>query len=103
MRVTMTGATGLIGKRLTKVLTERGDEVTVLSRDAAKARQALGVEAVAWKDPENEPAPADALDGRDAIVHLAGEPVAQRWNKKVKESIRSSRVEGTRNLLAGVA
>jgi uncharacterized protein (TIGR01777 family) len=103
MRVTMTGATGLIGKRLSKALTDRGDEVTVLSRDAAKARAALGVDVIAWKDPLTEPAPADALDGRDAVVHLAGEPVAQRWSDSVKERIRASRVEGTRNLIAGMA
>jgi uncharacterized protein (TIGR01777 family) len=102
MRVTMTGATGLIGKRLTQVLTDRGDEVTVLSRNAAKARDSLGVEAIAWQDPENEPAPADALAGRDAVVHLAGEPVAQRWSDDVKRRIRSSRVAGTRNLIAGI-
>jgi uncharacterized protein (TIGR01777 family) len=102
MRVTMTGATGLVGKRLTQALTDRGDEVTVLSRNAEKAKAALGVEAVAWEDPESEPAPAAALAGRDAVIHLAGEPVAQRWSKDVKERIRSSRVEGTRNLIAGL-
>jgi uncharacterized protein YbjT (DUF2867 family) len=48
MDITVTGATGLIGRRLVAALTDRGDRVTVLSRDAGRARAALGVEAVAW-------------------------------------------------------
>jgi uncharacterized protein len=104
MRVTITGATGLIGSALTKALTARGDEVTVLSRnpEAAKAKLGGGVEAHAW-DPQAGPAPAAALEGRDAVVHLAGEPVAQRWNAKVKEAIMTSRREGTQHLVAGIA
>ena len=39
----------------------------------------------------------------DAVVHLAGEPVAQRWSAKAKEAIRASREDGTRNLVAGIA
>lgn len=103
MRVTVTGATGLIGPRLVGRLQSRGDEVTVLTRDAAKARASLpGVEAVEWPDPSGAPAPAEALAGRDAVVHLAGEPVAQRWNEQVKRRIRDSRELGTRNLVAGI-
>ena len=103
MRVTMTGATGLIGPRLVRELIARGDEVTVLSRNPDKARETLpGVEAVGWSDPVASPAPAAALDGRDAVVHLAGEPVAQRWNAKVKRAIEESRDAGTRNLVAGM-
>jgi uncharacterized protein YbjT (DUF2867 family) len=51
MNVTITGATGLIGTNLVKALTARGDTVTVLSRNPAKAQEALGVEAVAWTRP----------------------------------------------------
>src|SRR4051794_27400861 len=101
MRVTLTGATGLIGPRLVGLLRARGDEVTVLSRSPERARERLGVEAAGW-DPLAGPAPADALSGRDAIIHLAGEPVAQRWNAEVKQAIRESRVTGTRNLVAGL-
>lgn len=101
MRVTVTGATGLIGAKLVEDLQRRGDEVTVLSRSPDKAAGQLGVDAVAW-DPESGPAPAAALEGRDAVVHLAGEPVAQRWNDEVKERIRCSRELGTRNLVVGI-
>lgn len=103
MRVTMTGATGLIGPRLVDALRARGDEVTVLTRDPGRAGSSLGdVEAVAWPDPAAAPAPAEALTGRDAVIHLAGEPVAQRWNRQSKERIRASREAGTRNLVAGI-
>jgi uncharacterized protein (TIGR01777 family) len=101
MRVTVTGATGLIGSRLVEALKARGDEVTVLSRDPAKARERLGVDAAAWQ-PESEPAPAEALAGREGVVHLAGENVAQRWSAAAMRRIRDSRELGTRNLVAGL-
>ena len=101
MKVTVTGATGLIGPKLVAALTARGDEVTVLSRDPDRARGALGVDAQRW-DLLSEPAPVAALAGRDAVVHLAGEPVAQRWSHAVKQAIRASRETGTRNLVAGI-
>ena len=102
MKVTVTGATGLIGTALVEALKARGDEVTVLSRSPDRAARELGVEAAAW-DPLAEPAPASAISGRDAVVHLAGEPVAQRWTDEVKRSIRTSRDVGTANLVAGIA
>jgi uncharacterized protein (TIGR01777 family) len=102
MRVTLTGATGRIGTLLAQELLARGDEVCVLSRDPARARRALpGVEAVAW-EPASSPAPAEALAGRDGVVHLAGEDVAQRWTADAKRRIRDSREIGTRHLVDGL-
>ncbi len=102
MRVTVTGATGLIGPSLVNSLLERDAQVTVLTRDPERATAKLGdVQAVRW-DLDSEPAPVEALAGRDAIVHLAGEPVAQRWSAKAKQAIRESRAVGTRNLVAGI-
>lgn len=95
MRVTVTGAGGLIGSRLVAMLRARGDEVTILSRSGAGG-------AVRW-DPQAEIAPGEALEGRDAIVHLAGEPIAQRWTPAVREAIRASRTQGTANLVAALA
>jgi len=102
--VTITGATGLIGPQLIAALRahQGGCDVTVLTRDPERARDRLGdVEAIAW-DPLSGPAPVEALRGRAALVNLAGEPIAQRWSGQVKHAIRDSRVQGTRNLLAGV-
>ena len=101
MKVTVTGATGLVGRRLVEALRDRGDEVTVLSRSAPRAQDKLGVEAMEW-DPVAGPAPVAALAGRDAVVSLHGEPVAQRWNDEVKRRIRDSRVIGTRNLVGAL-
>src|SRR5215212_3830809 len=94
MRVAVTGATGLIGRRVVAVLRDRGDEVVTLSRSP-------GLGAVVW-DPLTGPAPAEALAGSDAVVHLAGENIAQRWTAAAKERIRASREIGTRNLVAGL-
>ena len=102
MRVAVTGATGLIGTRIVRALQDRGDEVTVLSRDALRAREALGdVDAHAWT-PVDGPAPAAALSGRDGVIHLAGEPVAQRWTDGARRRIHDARELGTRNLVEGL-
>jgi uncharacterized protein (TIGR01777 family) len=101
MRVALTGATGRIGVKLVRRLVARGDDVIVLSRNPDKAARALQVAAEHW-DPEAGPAPTSALAGRDAVVHLAGEDVAQRWTDETKRRIRSSREVGTRNLVAGL-
>jgi uncharacterized protein len=107
VRVTVTGATGLIGKTLVARLRAGGAEVTVLSRDPQRAlaslRDATGtsLQAFAW-DPLSEPAPPQSLAGRDAVVHLAGENVAQRWTAAAKAAISDSRVRGTQHLLDGL-
>ncbi|MCX6393433.1 MAG: TIGR01777 family oxidoreductase [Solirubrobacterales bacterium] len=101
MNITVTGATGMIGRKLVAALKERGDEVTVLSRNPQAAETALGVKAIAWT-PESEQAPIDVIAASDAVIHLAGESVAQRWTAKTKASIRSSRVDGTANLVSAM-
>lgn len=101
MRIAITGATGLVGSRLVAALKDRGDEVTALSRSPAGATERLGVPAERW-DPLSGPAPAEALAGRDGVIHLAGEPVAQRWTADAREQIRTSRMQGTCNLVAGL-
>jgi uncharacterized protein len=101
MRVAITGATGTIGRALIDELRSRGDEPVALSRDPT--RSDLGVETLAWPDPKAEPPPPEALRGTDAVVHLLGEPLAQRWTDAAKREIRDSRVLGTRNLVDGIA
>lgn len=104
MKVTVTGATGMLGRQLVEALLERGDEVAVLSRDPVKAQRAFDgrVEAVAWSDPKAEPPPAHTLAGCKGIVHLLGEPVAQRWTASARREIHDSRVLGSRNLVAAL-
>lgn len=110
MQVAVTGASGLIGRRLVAALRARGDDVVALSRERQRALSALEaatagrgrLRVVAW-DPLREPAPASALLGSDAVVHLAGENIAQRWSTSAKQAIRASRIDGTRNLVRGIA
>jgi uncharacterized protein (TIGR01777 family) len=101
MRVVVTGATGMIGRALVAALLGRGDEVVALTRDVQRARQILGgrVEPHTWARPADEPPPETALAGAGAVVHLLGEPVAQRWTAPAKEAIMRSRVAGTRALV----
>jgi uncharacterized protein len=107
--VTVTGATGLIGRALVAALLARGHEVTVLTRDPRRAQSRLGaagqtdaLRAVGWS-PCAEAAPAVALAGRDAVINLAGETVARRWSAGAKREIHDSRVTGTHNLVAGLS
>ncbi len=74
MKIAVTGASGFIGRRLMGSLGSQARAVSLRGNP-------------------------DGLAGADAVVHLAGEPVAQRWTKEVREKIRSSRVEGTRRLV----
>ncbi len=101
MKVVVTGATGMIGRSLVFALLARGEDVVALSRDAARGRQVLDdrVEVHAWANPLAELPPSEALAGADAVVHLIGEQVAQRWTDEAKESIRESRVASTRLLV----
>ena len=95
MKVAVTGASGLIGSALTASLRDRGDQVvTLVRRTPASAGE------IAWDPltPMGSLAPG-ALDGTDAVVHLAGAGIADhRWTDSYKEEIRSSRVQGTRAL-----
>ncbi len=104
-RITITGATGTIGRAVARAVGERGDTVVALSRDPARARQTPGLgdaEHHSWADPQGSPPPAEALAGADAVIHLLGETVAQRWSSAVKQEIRDSRVLSTRQLVAGL-
>jgi uncharacterized protein (TIGR01777 family) len=103
VKVAVTGATGNIGRALVRELTAQGDEVTALSRNAVRAKETLGIEAVGWERPKSERPPAEALRGRDGVVNLLGEPLAQRWTEGAKREIRDSRILGTRNLVAALA
>ncbi len=101
MRVVLTGATGTIGRAVAGALTDRGDTVIALSRDPAGAQHKLGeasVEVHRWGNPTREPPPREALSRADAVVHLLGEPIAQRWTEKAKRKIRDSRILSTRQL-----
>ncbi|HEU4564499.1 MAG TPA: TIGR01777 family oxidoreductase [Gemmatimonadaceae bacterium] len=97
-RIVVTGATGFIGGALLPALEARGWSVARVVRSAASARDGD----IVW-DPAGGVVDAAQLDGVDAVVHLAGEPIAQRWSAEAKRRIRESRVQGTRTLVRTIA
>ncbi len=100
MRILITGATGLIGRELGKALVARGDTLVCLVRDLSTARRRLPFPAVCHAWDHTTQVPADALRDVDAVVNLAGEPVADaRWTVAKKALIRDSRVQGTQRLV----
>ena len=101
MRIVVTGATGFIGQALVPRLAELGHHVHMLVR---KPRTGLPpqIPYSIWNAEQNDP-PAAALEGAEAVIHLAGEPVAQRWTAATKRNIRSSRVGGTQRLIAALS
>jgi len=98
MRILVSGAGGLIGSALVTALEADGQDVSRLVRPGA----ACGAGDVAW-DPAEGHIDAAALVGLDAVVHLAGEPIAGRWTAEKKRRIRDSRVEGTKLLCGALA
>ena len=101
MNIVLSGASGFIGRRLLKVLATAGHSVRVMSRHAG-TNLPSGVRLSIW-DPMKGPPPRDSLADADAVIHLAGEPVAQRWTPEAKRRIRESRVTGTRYLVEALS
>jgi uncharacterized protein (TIGR01777 family) len=103
MRVLITGATGMIGVPLVKVLKDRGDQVIALSRDAARAKAKLGDVTCVTAELENPGPWCDELGNADAVIHLAGEAAGdKRWDAQQKQRIRDSRTESTRVIVEAI-
>ncbi len=104
MKIMITGATGFIGKAALIHLALKGHEITAVVRRSGAA-SGLPCKSVVWDPSTNDPANLiSALRQADAVVHLAGEPIAKsRWTDQVKSTIRSSRVDGTRKLVEAIA
>lgn len=98
LRVAISGAGGLIGSALARLVIAEGHEVLRLVR-----RPAVDEAEVSW-DPVSGNVEADKLEGLDAVVHLAGESIASgRWTASRMERIRASRVGPTRLLCEALA
>jgi uncharacterized protein len=97
MIIAISGSSGLVGSALSAALEARGHTIRRLVR-----RPARGPEEISW-DPEREKLDPGGLEGVDAVVNLAGEPLAQRWTATARMRIRSSRVNGTTTLARALA
>jgi uncharacterized protein (TIGR01777 family) len=99
MHVLVTGASGLVGSALVPLLIASGHAVTRLVRSTPRPGQAE----IPW-DPAARRIGTPALEGLDAVVHLAGESIAAgRWTAAKKARIRDSRVQGTTILCEALA
>ena len=97
-RIAITGSSGLIGTALVGHLKSEGHTVQRLVR-----RAPVAVDEVTW-DPHTGYVDLSALEGVDAIIHLAGAPVdGKRWSKKFKAEILNSRLMGTTTIAKAVA
>ncbi|MBL0331711.1 MAG: TIGR01777 family protein [Chlorobiota bacterium] len=101
-KIVITGGTGLIGKQLIKILCDRGDEVIAFVRDIKKANLPIEVKLIEWSSGMNVGKWVDSIDGTDAIINLAGSPVATKWTEQHKIDIYNSRVNGTRILVEAI-
>jgi len=97
LTIAVTGASGLVGRGLVPFLAGRGHVVKRLVRTAPKSPTEI-----AW-DPARRLLEPDDLEGVDAVIHLAGEPIAERWTTAAKARIRDSRVVGTALLAEALA
>lgn len=93
MRILVSGSTGLIGKNLCAYLSTQGHELVHLRRGKKGP--------FTWDSANGEiEIPTD--ETIDAVIHLAGSPIAQRWSNKVKKELWESRVKGTKLLVSAV-
>jgi uncharacterized protein (TIGR01777 family) len=104
MKVIVTGVTGFIGRPLVEALLQRGDQVVTLTRNPGRAlsRLPIDVQTLEWRPPELGPW-TEAFTRADAVINLAGEPVAnKRWTAEQKEEILSSRVDATNAVVEAI-
>ena len=91
LTVAITGSSGLVGRSLTDFLTTGGHKVIRLVRDPNR----IGDDKIYW-NPQKGEIDLEGLSRADAVVNLAGVPIADRaWTAKRKDAIRDSRIEGT--------
>jgi uncharacterized protein (TIGR01777 family) len=103
MKIVIAGGSGFLGRPLATFLARDGHHVVTLTRNTAPERADAPSHAVTWT-PNGEAGPwATHLDGADAVVNLAGEPIAaRRWTEAQKRRIIDSRVQATRSLAAAM-
>ena len=108
MKIAITGATGLVGSRLVARLNRAGHSILVFTRNPSKAQRVFptstfsNLEIVQYT-PQESGTWQQSISGCDAVVNLAGEPIAERWSPQQKQAIMDSRQIGTRKLVEAIA
>ncbi|OGW84578.1 MAG: TIGR01777 family protein [Omnitrophica bacterium RIFCSPHIGHO2_02_FULL_46_11] len=96
MKIIVTGASGFIGRALCEALLNRGEDLILLTRASSKAPRHSKASVVVW-NPEDSDSIVNEIDGSDAVINLAGEPViGKRWTNDQKQKILESRVHATK-------
>lgn len=101
MKLIIAGGTGFIGSVLCARLLQLGHTLTMLSRSPSPAAISPGINRLTWT-PGSAGAWMESIDGADAVINLAGEPIAKRWTERQKEKIASSRIDSTRALVTAI-
>ena len=103
MKIVIAGATGMIGSSLVDRLSNRFDiSLVLLSRNPGRELHVANQQWLAWQ-PGSDGAWQRTIDGADAVINLAGEPIAgKRWSTRRKLILRSSRIESTRALVEAI-
>lgn len=104
MRIVIAGATGFIGRHLTRSLLEKGNQVVALARNPERARAILAPGAICrpWPKPDS-PDWQEIISDAEVIINLAGENIAGRpWTPRVRTALLASRIDSTRNICAAM-
>ena len=108
MKIAITGATGFVGSRLVQKLNAENQQIIVLTRNLARAQRVFpsltfpNLEFVTYK-PKESGEWQESISGCDAVINLAGEPIAERWTAQQKQEILESRQLGTRKIVEAIA
>lgn len=102
MKLLITGATGLVGSKLTDQLRSAGHQIHYLTTRESAIENKPDYKGFLW-NVKSMTIDANCLDGVDTIIHLAGESVFQRWTDQAKNRIMSSRINSTQLLLKTLA
>lgn len=108
MKIAITGATGLVGSRLIEKLQQAGHEILVFTRNPSKAQKLFPASVfpkleIVQYTPQESGDWQQRVSGCDAVINLAGEPIAERWTSQQKQAIMESRQLGTRKLVEAIA
>lgn len=108
MKIAITGATGFVGNQLVKKLHQSGNSLVILTRNPAKAQQIFSaaqypnIEVVKYDALKDNLDWENSLANCQAVVNLAGEPIAERWTTEYKKIILETRQKGTQKIVEAI-